>query len=337
MIEEFKRCIHSDIRSFINEQKGETLDAAARLADDYSLTHKVCFEHKPNQSFTSKQRNSSFSPGNKRFSGLSRNPLKESFYKPTNPSFFKSTFNNSHTKTPTSKTVQQQTPSNTQQNTPVKPFNPVVCSYCKKPSQLLSDCWKIKRKESGQNKSKPISFVRSKFVNNVPDTFSDVRSMSDSSKVCVESPSDPIMEIFEPFVHDGFVSLESDLNNATPVKILRDTGCSQSLLLADTLPFSDKSYSGTNVLIKGVDSLRYSSVLLHNVYLSSNLVSGPVVLGIKPSLPFEGIHLLLRNDLAGDKVAGGPLLTNRPFVFKLLILLSRGFLVCILLVLLLEL
>ena len=151
--------------------------------------------------------------------------------------------------------------------------------------------------------------MKSKFVD---DTFSDVRSKSDSSKVCVKSSFDPTMEIFEPFVHNGFVSLKSDLNNATPVKILRDTGCSQSLLLADTLPFSDKSYSGTNVLIKGVDSLRYSSVLLHNVYLSSNLVSGPVVLGIKPSLPFEGIHLLLGNDLAGDKVVGGPLLTNKP-------------------------
>ena len=78
------------------------------------------------------------------------------------------------------------------------------------------------------------------------------------------------------------------------------------------MPFSDKSYSGTNVLIKGVDSLKYSSVPLHNVYLSPNLVSGPVVLGIKPSLPFEGIHLLLGNDLAGDKVVGGPLLTNKP-------------------------
>ena len=115
--------------------------------------------------------------------------------------------------------------------------------------------------------------MKCKFVNDVPDTFSDVRSKSDSFKVCAESPSDPIMEILEPLVHDGFVLLKSDLNNATPVKILRDTGCSQSLLLADTLLFSDESYSGTNVLIKGVDSLRYSSVLLHNVYSSLNLVS----------------------------------------------------------------
>ena len=66
--------------------------------------------------------------------------------------------------------------------------------------------------------------------------------MSDTSKVCIESPSDPIIEIFQPFVHDGFVSLTNYLNNGTPVKILRDTGSLQSLLLADTLSFSDKSY-----------------------------------------------------------------------------------------------
>ena len=49
------------------------------------------------------------------------------------------------------------------------------------------------------------------------------------------------MEIYEPFLSDGFVSLNSDSAQSTPIKILRDTGASQSLILADTLPFSEKS------------------------------------------------------------------------------------------------
>ena len=61
------------------------------------------------------------------------------------------------------------------------------------------------------------------------------------------------METFGPFIHDGFVSLTSDLSNASPIRILRDTGASQSTLLADTLPFSEESSVGANVLIKGVD------------------------------------------------------------------------------------
>ncbi|CAH3030673.1 unnamed protein product, partial [Porites evermanni] len=42
-----KRCIHSDVRTFIDEQKAETLEDAARLADEFSLSHKVTFVDKP--------------------------------------------------------------------------------------------------------------------------------------------------------------------------------------------------------------------------------------------------------------------------------------------------
>ena len=43
LVEEFKRCITSDVKSFLDEKEVETLEKAARLADDYTLTHKVVF------------------------------------------------------------------------------------------------------------------------------------------------------------------------------------------------------------------------------------------------------------------------------------------------------
>ena len=46
--------------------------------------------------------------------------------------------------------------------------------------------------------------------------------------------------------------------------------------------------------------------------MSSDLVTGLVVIGITPSLPFKGVHLLLGNDLAGDKVVVNPLVTDIP-------------------------
>ena len=46
--EEFKRCINSDVKSFLDEKEVETLEKAARLADDYTLTHKVSFVSKAN-------------------------------------------------------------------------------------------------------------------------------------------------------------------------------------------------------------------------------------------------------------------------------------------------
>ena len=92
-----------------------------------------------------------------------------------------------------------------------------------------------------------------------------------------------------------------------------DTGASQSLILAEALPFSEKTSSGTNILIQGVEC-GFVNVPLHNYYLFSDLVTDPVAVGIRPSLPFKGVYLLLGNDLAGDKFVVNSLLTNTPCV-----------------------
>ena len=122
------------------------------------------------------------------------------------------------------------------------------------------------------------------------------------------------MDIFEPFIHDGSVSLSSDMSDCTPIKILRDTGASQSLPLSDTLSFSEESSAGVSVLIKRVNCSEYTPVPLHTVYLSSNLVSGPVEVGVQSSLPFEGVQLILGNDLAGEKVIVNAIVTDKPYL-----------------------
>ena len=142
-------------------------------------------------------------------------------------------------------------------------------------------------------------------------------SIQDENPILAKtSETDAVMEIYEPFLSDGSVSLNSDFAQSTPIKILRDTGASQSLILADTLLFSEKTSSGTSVLTQGVEC-GFINVPLHNVYLSSDLVTGLVAVGIRPSLPFKGVHLLLGNDLAGDKVVVDPLLTSTPCVDQL--------------------
>ena len=119
--------------------------------------------------------------------------------------------------------------------------------------------------------------------------------------IVTKPKSDSTMEIFEPFMLNGFVSLSGDNCPPTPIKIVRGTGASQSLILADILPFSEKTSSSTSVLIQCVECGTVN-IPLHHVNLSSDLVTGLVVIGITPSLPFGGVHLLLGNDLAGDKV-----------------------------------
>ena len=124
------------------------------------------------------------------------------------------------------------------------------------------------------------------------------------------------MEMYEPFIQNGFVSLSNDYSEAKPIRILRDTGSAQSILLESTLPLSDSTYSGDNVLLKGVDTSlgNYPSAPLHQVYVSSSHVNGPVTVGITSSLPVDGIDFLLGNDLAGGKVVADSLVTEMPCI-----------------------
>ena len=55
-MEESKRCIHGDVRAFVDEQKAQTLEKGARLADELWLRHKVNFMEKTHQLHTSPAR-----------------------------------------------------------------------------------------------------------------------------------------------------------------------------------------------------------------------------------------------------------------------------------------
>ena len=78
------------------------------------------------------------------------------------------------------------------------------------------------------------------------------------------------MEIYEPFISEGMMSFIDDSTKPIRIKILRDTGASQSIVLADVLPFSEKTYSGTSVLLQGVEC-GFMNVPLRNIFLYSEL------------------------------------------------------------------
>ena len=58
--------------------------------------------------------------------------------------------------------------------------------------------------------------------------------------------------IYLPFVSDGSVSLIAD-SVALPVKILRNTGATQSLLLQGVLLLTKQPSAGASVLVQGVE------------------------------------------------------------------------------------
>ncbi|KAK3893335.1 hypothetical protein Pcinc_002889 [Petrolisthes cinctipes] len=93
-----------------------------------------------------------------------------------------------------------------------------------------------------------------------------------------------------------------------PIKILRDTGSVQSLLLKNV--FNDVTDVDNTVVLQGVGG--FITVPLTFVQLDCDLVSGKVRVGLVDELPVSGVELLLGNDLAGGQVSPLPVLSNVP-------------------------
>ena len=118
--------------------------------------------------------------------------------------------------------------------------------------------------------------------------LSDVKSCIED-KISSETELD-YMENYKPFISEGVVSLVGDESSSQKVKILRDTGATQSLMLDSVLPLTENSFTGANVLISGVE-MSILEVPLHEVNIKSSLINGNIVIGIRPSLPVKAISL----------------------------------------------
>ncbi len=161
-----------------------------------------------------------------------------------------------------------------------------VCFYCLDPSHLISDCRAWKNKKITQ-KPKHVALIQS-----APD-------------LCATDTSS-----YGPFLRPGFVSLTGS-PNVECVQILRDTGSAQSFILEDVLPFSDASYTGANVLVRGIE-MGCVSVPLHVVDIKSDLATGVFQLGVCKKLPVDNVSFILGNDIAGGNVFPRPVVISEP-------------------------
>ena len=128
LIEEFKRCVRDDIKTYLDEQKVENLAKAAAYADDYALTHKSTFN-----------KNKSFGPAKKSY-----------------PEIGKKSENVAPEKSSDKGQTSNQTMSKDRKP---RSFAP-VCHYCKKPGHVMSDCWLLKKRR--EKEAMPNAFVSSK-------------------------------------------------------------------------------------------------------------------------------------------------------------------------------
>ena len=325
LLEEFKDKVRPDIRSHLDEQKVEELEKAAIMADDYALTHKMSSKSgNPQQKRyhgSGNRENISRNMDDRKRQGKStENVGLVSKVEPLKPISCGHCGKPGHIITNCWK-LGGKTP----------------CEHCGRFNHKSEDCRIAKNKL--QKEVKPTGLTSLKGLKVSPFNESEnskgvkVKPLIDrnsfveknkgikvnplhNDKSCIEDEISPntesdYMENYKPFISEGVVSLVGDENSSQKVKILRDTGATQSLMLDSVLPLTENSFTGANVLISGVE-MGVLEVPLHEVNIKSSLINGNIVIGMRPSLPVEGISLILGNDLAGEKVMVDPRVVEKP-------------------------
>ena len=325
LLEEFKDKVRPDIRSHLDEQKVEELEKAAIMADDYALTHKMSSksgnpQQKRYHGSGNRENISRNADDRKRQGKSTENVGLVSKVEPLKPVSCGHCGKPGHIITNCWK-LGGKTP----------------CEHCGRFNHKSEDCRIAKNKL--QKEVKPTGLTSLKGLKVSPFNESEnqkgvkVKPLIDrnhfveknkgikvnplhNDKSCIEDEISPntesdYMENYKPFISEGVVSLVGDENSSQKVKILRDTGATQSLMLDSVLPLTENSFTGANVLISGVE-MGVLEVPLHEVNIKSSLINGNIVIGMRPSLPVEGISLILGNDLAGEKVMVDPRVVEKP-------------------------
>ena len=325
LLEEFKDKVRPDIRSHLDEQKVEELEKAAIMADDYALTHKMSSksgnaQQKRYHGSGNRENISRNMDDRKRQGKSTENVGLVSKVEPLKPISCGHCGKPGHIISNCWK-LGGKTP----------------CEHCGRFNHKSEDCRIAKNKL--QKDVKPTGLTSLKGLKVSPFNESEnqkgvkVKPLIDrnhfveknkgikvnplhNDKICIEDKISPntesdYMENYKPFISEGVVSLVGDENSSQKVKILRDTGATQSLMLDSVLPLTENSFTGANVLISGVE-MGVLEVPLHEVNIKSSLINGNIVIGMRPSLPVEGISLILGNDLAGEKVMVDPRVVEKP-------------------------
>ena len=325
LLEEFKDKVRPDIRSHLDEQKVEELEKAAIMADDYALTHKMSSKSGNTQQKryhgSGNRENISRNMDDRKRQGKStENVGLVSKVEPLKPISCGHCGKPGHIITNCWK-LGGKTP----------------CEHCGRFNHKSEDCRIAKNKL--QKEVKPTGLTSLKGLKVSPFNESEnskgvkVKPLIDrnsfveknkgikvnplhNDKSCIEDKISPntesdYMENYKPFISEGVVSLVGDENSSQKVKILRDTGATQSLMLDSVLPLTENSFTGANVLIPGVE-MGVLEVPLHEVNIKSSLINGNIVIGMRPSSPVEGISLILGNDLAGKKLMVDPRVVEKP-------------------------
>ncbi|XP_034055447.1 uncharacterized protein LOC117535174 isoform X2 [Gymnodraco acuticeps] len=118
----------------------------------------------------------------------------------------------------------------------VRVLNPRLdraCFFCLDPGHVIADCAAWKRKQTADGKH--------------PEGVGLVTAVCPSGRATVSKGPD---ECLKPFISTAFVSLSGRVEDQRQVTVLRDSGGSQSFILAGALPLSAESACDANMVVR---------------------------------------------------------------------------------------
>ena len=253
LLEEFKNCIHREIKTHLEEMQVESLETAAKVSDEYFLTHKQFRVENSSPSSPRVRKNHS----NRQMSNVGNSSSDNA--------------------------------------------GELICFHCGKKGHVKARCYKYLQGEK----------------NSVKGTML-VKAIKNESRMIVKGVSagqgtgsyENDLEDFKWYLSSGSVSFPS-CSKKVNVKILRDTGGNQSLILESVLPKGMVLEGRGSVLVGGFPDNFVASPLV-TVHLNSSLVRGPVKVAVVKVLPFKGVNFVLGNDLARNEVFADAKARYRP-------------------------
>ncbi|XP_033972270.1 uncharacterized protein LOC117471407 isoform X1 [Trematomus bernacchii] len=186
-----------------------------------------------------------------------------------------------------------------------------ACFFCHDPGHVIADCAGWKREQTAAGKH--------------PEGVGLVTAVRHSGRATVNKGPD---ECLKPFISTAFVSLSGKVEDQRQVTVLRDSGGSQSFILASVLPLSAESACEASAVVRGI-GMGCVPAPLHKIQVQSKLATGFFPVAVLPKFPVDGVDFIMGNDIAGGKVyptaevvdvsvpgaAGGDLAQTHPKVF----------------------
>ncbi|XP_064103297.1 uncharacterized protein LOC135213249 [Macrobrachium nipponense] len=115
---------------------------------------------------------------------------------------------------------------------------------------------------------------------------------------------------FKPFCFDGVLVAGDEHSKGVVVKLMRDTGSSQSLVVRGAVPGLEDCLTNDKVIVRSIGGL--TSLPRARVHLDCGIFKGDIIVGIVESLPIPGVDVLVGNDAAGNRVVPDPVVCDTP-------------------------